>query len=66
MSKRGAPKKPTMLKKYQIGVSLPYWMIVKLREIRTPRQKIIEQALIEKYGWTQDDIDVSKQPPNFL
>jgi hypothetical protein len=48
----GAPTKAEQLKKRQIGVQLPVWMIAKLDEMKPKtRQAIIEKALLEKFGW---------------
>jgi hypothetical protein len=47
----GAPKKPAWLKKRQIGLKLPDWIIGKLDNLPQSRSVGIEEALIDKYGW---------------
>jgi hypothetical protein len=47
----GAPKKPDWLKKRQIGLQLPDWIIDKLDNLPESRSTEIETALIDKYGW---------------
>jgi hypothetical protein len=48
----GTPTKAEQLKKRQIGVQLPVWMIAKLDEMKPKtRQAISEEALLEKFGW---------------
>jgi len=47
----GAPKKPDWLKKRQIGLQLPNWIIDKLDNLPESRSMKIETALIDKYGW---------------
>jgi len=47
----GAPKKPEWLKKRQIGLKLPSWVIDKIDSLGQSRAVIIENALIEKYKW---------------
>jgi len=47
----GAPRKPDWLKKRQIGLQLPGWIIDKLDELPQSRAVAIETALIAKHGW---------------
>jgi len=54
----GAPTKPEQLKKNQVSLQLPLWMIAKLDEMKPlKRQAIIEQALLEKFGWQPPTVD---------
>lgn len=53
----GRPELNPLLKKRQVGLQLPEWMIAKLDEMDEPRQAIIEQALIDNFGWTPPVVD---------
>jgi hypothetical protein len=47
----GAPKKPEWLKKRQVGLQLPGWIIDKLDDLSESRAIEIEAALVDKHGW---------------
>ena len=47
----GAPQKPKWLKKKQIGLTLPQWLINKMTSLPKSRAIEIENALVEKFGW---------------
>jgi len=47
----GAKLKPLWLKKKQIGLTLPQWIINKLDALPKSRAVEIENALIEKFNW---------------
>ncbi len=58
MTKRGGARPgagrkpvPAHLKKRQVGIQLPEWMITKLDKLSGKRQALIEQAIIDKYKW---------------
>ena len=53
----GAPTKPDHLKKRQVGIQLPEWMIAELDKLDGPRQAIIEKALLDKFGWKPPVVD---------
>jgi len=47
----GAPKKDPYLKKRQVGLTLPDWLIKKLDSLPKSRAKEIEAALCLAHGW---------------
>ena len=52
----GRPPAHHLLKKEQIGLKLPRWLIDKLTAEPRSRALTIELALREKFGWTQPDV----------
>lgn len=54
----GAGRKPAhpLLKKEQMPLKLPRWLIDRLDEETESRAVIIEISLLEKYGWTPPDV----------
>jgi hypothetical protein len=52
----GRPKSHPLLKKVPICLKLPNWIITKLSESTESRAKIIEDALIDFYGYKKPDV----------
>ena len=52
----GRPKAHPLLKKVPICLKLPNWIIIKLSESTESRAKIIEDALIDVYGYKKPDV----------
>lgn len=53
----GAPKKSLILKKNQICLKLPKWLIDKLSEQSESKAVQIEKALCKVNGWEAPEID---------
>lgn len=47
----GPPKKPVTIKKRQVGLALPDWLIKKIDDLQGSRAKEIEGALCRVHGW---------------
>lgn len=52
----GRPHSHPLLKKEQVGLKLPRWLIDNLTAEPRSRALTIELALREKFGWTQPDV----------
>lgn len=65
---RGKGSKPEHLKRRQIGISLPGWLIQYLDISSKPRVTQIENACIIAYGWLKpnDTGDNSNKVKNYL
>jgi hypothetical protein len=59
--REGAGRKPAhpLLKKEQMPLKLPRWLIDKLDQEPESRAVLIESALNDKFGWTPPDIGVN-------